>query len=120
MRNPADQRSPSASEFDAMSMQSIDEYSFEVGPIRPPSEGGSHSLLLRPTRNCSWGRCKFCYGLVYDRQKLEIRSVEEVDQKKLAIVGVESILKGDNTMVIQSKLEAFLSPDQRERQAAGR
>ena len=63
-----------------MSMQSIDEYSFEVGPIRPPSEGGSHSLLLRPTRNCSWGRCKFCYGLVYDRQKLEIRSVEEVEK----------------------------------------
>jgi radical SAM superfamily enzyme YgiQ (UPF0313 family) len=61
-----------------MSIENIDQYSFEVGPIRPPSEGGSHSLLLRPTRNCSWGRCRFCYGLVYDRQKLEIRSVEEV------------------------------------------
>jgi radical SAM superfamily enzyme YgiQ (UPF0313 family) len=36
--------------------------SFEVGPIRPPSEGGSHSLLLRVTRNCSWNRCRFCYG----------------------------------------------------------
>lgn len=61
-----------------MSVERIDEYSFEVGAIRPPSEGGSHSLLLRPTRNCSWGRCKFCYGLVYDRKKFEIRSVEEV------------------------------------------
>ena len=61
-----------------MSAERIDEYSFEVGAIRPPSEGGSHSLLLRPTRNCSWGRCKFCYGLVYDRQKFELRSVEDI------------------------------------------
>jgi len=45
--------------------------------------------------------------------KLENRTSEEVSQKKLAIVGVESILKGDNTMVIQSKLEAFLSPQAR-------
>ncbi len=63
-----------------MSVDRIDEYSFEVGAIRPPSEGGSHSLLLRPTRNCSWGRCKFCYGLVYDRQKFELRSVEDIKQ----------------------------------------
>jgi radical SAM superfamily enzyme YgiQ (UPF0313 family) len=61
-----------------MSLLDIDDYSFEVGPIRPPSEGGSHSLLLRPTRNCSWGRCRFCYGLIYDRQKLEIRDVESI------------------------------------------
>jgi radical SAM superfamily enzyme YgiQ (UPF0313 family) len=61
-----------------MSIETIDQYSFEVGAIRPPSEGGSHSLLLRPTRNCSWGRCKFCYGLVYDRKKFELRSVEEI------------------------------------------
>lgn len=51
---------------------------FEVGPIRPPSEGGSHSLLLRVTRNCSWNRCKFCYGMVYGRKKFELRSVAEV------------------------------------------
>ena len=46
-------------------------------------------------------------------QKLEIRSAEETAQKRLAIVGVESILKGDNTLVIQSKLESFLSPTER-------
>jgi flagellar motor component MotA len=32
----------------------------------------------------------------------------------MAIAGVESILKGDNSMVIQSKLMAFLSPQERE------
>ena len=45
--------------------------------------------------------------------KLENRTNEESDRKTLAIVGVESILKGDNTLVIQSKLEAFLSPTER-------
>jgi chemotaxis protein MotA len=46
--------------------------------------------------------------------KLANRTAEEVAVKKLAIAGVESILKGDNSMVIQSKLEAFLSPDERQ------
>ena len=32
----------------------------------------------------------------------------------VAGAGVESILKGDNSMVIQSKLESFLSPEERE------
>ncbi len=50
--------------------------------------------------------------------KLIARTGEEVSAKKLTIVGVESILKGDNTMVIQSKLEAFLSPQEREKLAA--
>jgi len=48
-------------------------------------------------------------------EKLSNRTSDEVSAKKLAIVGVESILKGDNTMVIQSKLEAFLSPAEREK-----
>jgi radical SAM superfamily enzyme YgiQ (UPF0313 family) len=56
----------------------ISEYSFEIGPIRPPSEGGSHSLLLRATRNCPWNRCRFCYGFVYNREKFELRSVEDI------------------------------------------
>ncbi len=50
-------------------------------------------------------------------QKLEIRTIEEVVHKKLAIVGVDSILKGDNTLVIQSKLESFLSPADRVKKA---
>lgn len=47
-------------------------------------------------------------------EKLANRTAEEVAVKKLAIAGVESILKEDNSMVIQSKLESFLSPEERE------
>ncbi len=47
-------------------------------------------------------------------EKLINRTGEEVAVKKMAIAGVESILKGDNSMVIQSKLMAFLSPQERE------
>jgi hypothetical protein len=50
--------------------------SFELGPIRPPSE--AFSLLLRLTRNCPWNRCRFC-GL-YKGQRFELRSVEEIKQ----------------------------------------
>ena len=28
-----------------------ENFFFEMGPIRPPSEGSDHSLLLRTTRN---------------------------------------------------------------------
>jgi chemotaxis protein MotA len=52
--------------------------------------------------------------------KLEGRTKEEVAHKELAIAGVESILKGDNSMVIQSKLESFLSPVERRQQEAGK
>jgi chemotaxis protein MotA len=47
-------------------------------------------------------------------EKLINRTAEESAVKKMAIAGVESILKGDNSMVIQSKLMAFLSPQERE------
>ena len=56
----------------------LDTYSFEVGPIRPPSEGGSYSLLIRATRNCPWNRCRFCYGTPYNGQKFQLRTVDEI------------------------------------------
>ena len=52
--------------------------SFEIGPIRPPSEGGSYSLLIRVTRNCPWNQCAFCYGRPYDHEKFQMRSVDDV------------------------------------------
>ncbi|MEA3486329.1 MAG: radical SAM protein [Thermodesulfobacteriota bacterium] len=49
-------------------------FSFEQGPIRPPSE--AKSLLIRVTRNCPWNKCAFCH--TYHETKFELRSVEEV------------------------------------------
>jgi len=74
-----------------MDVSKLNEYTFEIGPIRPPSEGGSHSLLLRTTRNCPWARCRFCYGLVYNREKFELRSVEDI---KKDIESVKAIADG--------------------------
>ena len=59
-----------------MGKNSIEE--FEIGAIRPPSEGGSYSLLMRFTRNCSWNMCTFCHGIHYGREKLQLRSVEDI------------------------------------------
>jgi len=51
-------------------------YSFEVGMYRPPSEGGSFSLLLRVTRNCPWNKCTFC-GM-YKTERFQPRSADDV------------------------------------------
>jgi radical SAM superfamily enzyme len=49
-------------------------FSFEQGPIRPPSEAGS--LLVRFTRNCPWNKCAFCP--VYKHRQFSRRSLEEI------------------------------------------
>ena len=51
-----------------------DDYRFEQGPIRPPSE--AYSLLLRITRNCPWNRCTFCP--VYKGLQFSIRPVDHI------------------------------------------
>ena len=51
-------------------------YSFELGPIRPPSE--AYSLLIRVTRNCPWNRCTFCH--TYKGARFQLRSVAEIKQ----------------------------------------
>lgn len=48
--------------------------SFEIGPIRPPSE--AQSLLLRVTRGCTWNRCKFCS--LYRKTTFRAFPVDEV------------------------------------------
>jgi hypothetical protein len=63
--------------------------SFELGPIRPPSE--AYSLLIRVTRNCPWNRCKFCH--VYKGKKFELRSVAEIKQDILAVKAIQDKLK---------------------------
>lgn len=47
---------------------------FELGPIRPPSE--AYSLLIRATRNCPWNKCLFCH--LYKGSKFELRPVDEI------------------------------------------
>jgi biotin synthase-like enzyme len=49
-------------------------FSFEQGPIRPPSE--ARSLLIRVTRNCPWNKCAFCHS--YRHTKFALRSVEDI------------------------------------------
>ena len=50
------------------------DFSFEQGPIRPPSEAGS--LLIRFTRNCPWNKCAFCP--VYKGRDFSRRSLDEI------------------------------------------
>jgi len=48
--------------------------SFEIGPIRPPSE--ANSLFVRVSRNCPWNRCKFCH--LYKGSRFETRPVDNI------------------------------------------
>ncbi len=59
-----------------MAVSTEQKYQFETGTYRPPSEGGSASLLMRFTRNCPWNNCTFC-GM-YKVEKFQVRSVEEI------------------------------------------
>lgn len=54
----------------------IAKLSFDIGVYRPPSEGGSASLLLRITENCPWNRCTFCE--LYKENSFVYRSVEAI------------------------------------------
>lgn len=54
----------------------IKNYNFETGIYRPPSEGGSASLLLRFTRNCPWNHCTFC--AMYKSNKFQLRPITEI------------------------------------------
>ena len=56
--------------------EKIQQYSYDIGMYRPPSEGGSFSLLLRFTRNCPWNKCTFCE--MYKGNKFVYRSVEDI------------------------------------------
>ena len=58
------------------SAEKIGNLSFAVGGYRPPSEGGSASLLLRITENCPWNKCTFCE--MYKGQPFVYRSVEDI------------------------------------------
>jgi radical SAM superfamily enzyme YgiQ (UPF0313 family) len=64
-------------------------HSFELGPIRPPSE--AYSLLIRATRNCPWNRCQFCP--IYKGTKFELRSAEEIMKDIEAVKAISDGIK---------------------------
>ncbi len=69
-----------------MTAETAGKYDFEVGMYRPPSEGGSHSLLLRFTRNCPWNKCTFC--AMYKHEKFSMRTVAEIKGDIDSIAGL--------------------------------
>ncbi len=71
-----------------MDNEKVGKYAFEVGMFRPPSEGGSYSLLMRFTRNCPWNKCTFCN--MYKHEKFSLRSAEEI---KGDIDSISSLVK---------------------------
>ncbi len=75
----------------------LKKYSFEIGPIRPPNEGGERSLLIRPTKNCSWNRCAFCP--FYNGKKFQIRDVNEMKREIDTIKRIRDMLI-DNSVEI--------------------
>ncbi len=72
-----------------MLVEPVLKSSFETGVYRPPSEGGSYSLLVRVTRNCPWNRCTFCS--MYKQEEFSLRSPQEV---KGEIDSMAAICKG--------------------------
>jgi len=64
-------------------------HTFELGPIRPPSE--AYSLLIRATRNCPWNRCRFCP--VYKGSKFELRPLAEIIRDIEAVRAISEGIK---------------------------
>jgi radical SAM superfamily enzyme YgiQ (UPF0313 family) len=59
-----------------MTEQAFDGLTYELPPIRPPSE--AHSLLVRVMRGCPWNYCTFCSVYKSLPRKDMLRSVAEV------------------------------------------
>jgi radical SAM superfamily enzyme YgiQ (UPF0313 family) len=68
--------SVAANPFYLKNVDKISRLSFAVGVYRPPSEGGSSSLLLRITENCPWNKCAFCE--MYKGHPFVYRSVADI------------------------------------------
>ncbi len=87
---------------------------FELGPIRPPSE--ARSLLIRLTRNCPWNKCAFCH--TYRGTKFELRPVEEIKNDIRTIQSmVEKITEtswkyGHGGRITQSVANYFFESDE--------
>jgi radical SAM superfamily enzyme YgiQ (UPF0313 family) len=88
-------------------MSPSDRYDFETGIYRPPSEGGSYSLLVRFTRNCPWNRCDFC--AMYKTEKFQVRSLDEIKKDLDAIAALCRDLEESPGRVTRDSALALLS-----------
>ncbi|MFW2366608.1 MAG: radical SAM protein [Desulforhopalus sp.] len=75
-------------------------YHFETGIYRPPSEGGSASLLVRFTRNCPWNYCTFC--AMYKTEKFQLRPLVEIKSDINAMATLVNDLKKESIRLGQS------------------
>lgn len=73
----------------------MNDYPFETGVYRPPSEGGSASLLVRFTRNCPWNHCTFC--AMYKAEKFELRPLDEIRSDIDAMAALANDLKSESS-----------------------
>jgi radical SAM superfamily enzyme YgiQ (UPF0313 family) len=96
-------------------VEKIGKLSFAVGVYRPPSEGGSSSLLLRITENCPWNKCTFCE--MYKGQPFVYRRVEDIqadiDSVKAIADEITTVSKnaGQGGRINREVLRALLSVD---------
>jgi len=66
--------------------------SFGIGTYRPPSEGGSGSLLIRVTENCPWNKCTFCE--MYKEDRFVYRSVEDIKADIDSVAAIRDGISG--------------------------
>jgi radical SAM superfamily enzyme YgiQ (UPF0313 family) len=94
-------------------VEKISQLSFAVGVYRPPSEGGSASLLLRVTENCPWNKCTFCE--MYKGNPFIYRTVADIkadiDIVKVMVDEIRevSIKAGQKGQINREVLQALLS-----------
>lgn len=94
-------------------VEKISQQSFAVGVYRPPSEGGSASLLLRVTENCPWNKCTFCE--MYKGHPFVYRSVADIkadiDTVKVMVDEIREVSRkaGQKGQMNREVLQALLS-----------
>ena len=94
-------------------VEKISKLSFAVGVYRPPSEGGSGSLLLRVTENCPWNKCTFCE--MYKGHSFVYRSVgaikADIDTVKIIVDEIQEVARkvGQEGRINRDVFRALLS-----------
>jgi len=104
---------PGGNEICRKNVEKISKLSFAVGVYRPPSEGGSGSLLLRVTENCPWNKCTFCE--MYKGHSFVYRSVEnikaDIDTVRIMVDEIQEVARkiGHEGKINRDVLHAILS-----------